>query len=488
MKTNTTAKEHPPTEKQLATLAKLGYVGDRQALTITTASAAISQLIEAQKAEQEKRKAETDALIQEAKQKAENMSVLALAENHTQLRKKSANEWTGACPKCKTGDDRFNVTDDWFLCRKCHDKKGDYLEYLQWLGNISFLDACQQVTGRIPATVTDADKVQSVRKAATDKPWDEEKERNRAEEMHRSLIRGRSAHAKDALEYLITRGINQETIEAYRVGFHLVTMPGTWDEAKKLLSYPKQLAISLPWFNHDGVLVAVKYRFIESHTYIDIGNEERTENKTSRGNMAGQMFGWQALKGSRTCHTLVICEGEMNALSIALAGDGKIDVLSAGNESQLSHLPQLAIEKAREYRNVIVWADREEIADSAALSIPLSKRYHSPVIAGYPKGLDANDILKAGKLSALLSAMTESVDDSLSDEPTVNEMDVLAQVNLLLDDARRTSLDRIIDELEEQIYKNRDAKNVWRWLTGRDSSPAALPAVKESAKRLGVQL
>ena len=66
MKINTTAKEHPPTEKQLATLAKLGYVGDRQALTITTASAAISQLIEAQKAEQEKRKAETDALIQEA--------------------------------------------------------------------------------------------------------------------------------------------------------------------------------------------------------------------------------------------------------------------------------------------------------------------------------------------------------------------------------------------------------------------------------------
>lgn len=56
------------------------------------------------------------------------------------------------------------------------------------------------------------------------------------------------------------------------------------------------------------------------------------------------------------------------------------------------------------------------------------------------------------------------------------------------DDAKRTALDRIIDELEEQIYKNRDAKNVWRWLTGLDISPAALPAVKESAKRLGVTL
>ena len=418
-----------------------------------------------------------------------NTNLIDLASRYAEMRKESSNEYSGACPKCG-GDDRFHVTNEMFFCRQCYTlgngKSHDTIAFVQWIDGCDFVTACSILDGTVAAP--QRAMVQPVRKVATDKPWNEERERIKADDMHRSLMRGLSAQAKASMEYLVSRCINQETIEAYKIGWRIVTLPGTWDEAKKQLSYPRQIAISLPWFNHDGALVAVKYRFIESHTYTDIDGKERTENKTSRGNMAGQMFGWQALKGSRTCHTLVICEGELNALSIALAGDGKIDVLSAGNESQLSHLPQLAIEKAREYRNVIVWADREEIADSAALSIPLSKRYHSPVIAGYPKGLDANDILKAGKLSALLSAMTESVDDSLSDESTVNEMDVLAQVNLLLDDASRTSLDRIIDELEEQIYKNRDAKNVWRWLTGRDSSPAALPAVKESAKRLGVQL
>lgn len=405
-----------------------------------------------------------------------NTNLIDLASRYTELRRESSKESSGACPKC-AGGNRFHVKSDMFFCRQCYrldnNKPHDAIAFVQWIEGCDFVTACNILSGSVAASSRVV--VHPVRKVATDKPWDEEKERNRAEEMHCSLIRGRSAHAKDALEYLVTRGINQETIEAYRVGFHLVTMPGTWDEAKKLLSYPKQLAISLPWFNHDGALVAVKYRFIESHTYIDIGNEERTENKTSRGNMAGQMFGWQALKGSRTCHTLVICEGELNALSIALAGDGKIDVLSAGNESQLSHLPQLAIEKAREYRNVIVWADREEIADSAALSIPLSKRYHSPVIAGYPKGLDANDILKAGKLSALLSAMTESVDDSLSDESTVNEMDVLAQVELLLSDA--------------DWKRSQAAGWVYRWVIGyTEDTPHTRRNVEAAAALLGVQL
>ena len=365
-----------------------------------------------------------------------NTNLIDLASRYTELRGIGGKEASGACPKCG-GTDRFHVTADMFFCRQCYNlgngKPHDAIAFVQWVDGCDFVTACNILGGTVSAP--QRAMVQPVRKVEADKPWNEEKERNRAEDMHSALMRGKSSHAIAALEYLFGRGINQETIEAYRIGLRLVTLPGAWDSAKNELSYPRQLAISLPWFNYDGALMAVKYRFVESHTYSDLDGKERTENKTSRGIMAGQMFGWQALKGSRTCHTLIVCEGEMNALSLSLAGGGAIDVLSAGNESQLSHIPQLAVEKAKEYKRVIVWADRKEIADSAALSIPLSKRYHSPVIAGYPKGLDANDILKAGKLSALLSAMTESVDDSLSDEPTVNEMDVLAQVELLLNDA-----------------------------------------------------
>lgn len=335
-----------------------------------------------------------------------NTNLIDLASRYTELRRESSKESSGPCPKCG-GDNRFHVKDDMFFCRQCYDlnnnKPHDAIAFVQWVEGCDFVTACNILGGSV--AVPSRPVVQPMRKEAPVKPWDGEKELARAREMHRSLMRGQSEHAAAALNYLIGRGIRQEAVSAYGIGFRLVTMPGTWNETKKLLSYPKQLAISLPWFDHEGALVAVKYRFIKSHTYTDIDGKERTENKTSRGNMVGQMFGWQVLNGPHTCHTLVICEGEINALSIWLASGGAMDVLSAGNESQLARIPQIAIEKAKEYRRVIIWADRKEIADSAALLIPASKRLHSPVLPTHPKGLDANDVLKNGMLPTLLSAM-----------------------------------------------------------------------------------
>lgn len=395
-----------------------------------------------------------------------NTNLIDLASRYTELRGIGGKEASGACPKCG-GTDRFHVTADMFFCRQCYNlgngKPHDAIAFVQWVDGCDFVTACNILGGTVSAP--QRAMVQPVRKVEADKPWNEEKERNRAEDMHSALMRGKSSHAIAALEYLFGRGINQETIEAYRIGLRLVTLPGAWDSAKNELSYPRQLAISLPWFNYDGALMAVKYRFVESHTYSDLDGKERTENKTSRGNMAGQLFGWQALKGSRTCHTLIVCEGEMNALSLSLAGGGAIDVLSAGNESQLSHIPQLAVEKAKEYKRVIVWADRKEIADSASLCIPSSKRFHSP------GGMDANDILKAGKLSDLLAAMIERYEPIKQD----HELDVLAQVEKLL-----TSSD---------WKRSQAATWVYRWLNGyTEDTPHTRRNVETAAAMLGVQL
>lgn len=55
------------------------------------------------------------------------------------LRKKGRDEMTGPCPLCG-GDDRFNVQParGTFLCRKCHPKYGDVIEYVRWwmFGNL----------------------------------------------------------------------------------------------------------------------------------------------------------------------------------------------------------------------------------------------------------------------------------------------------------------------------------------------------------------
>ena len=295
-----------------------------------------------------------------------NTNLIDLASRYTELRRESSKESSGACPKCG-GDNRFHVKDDMFFCRQCYDlhnnKPHDAIAFVQWVEGCDFVTACNILGGNV--AVSSRPVVQPMCKKAPIKPWDGEKELSWVNAMHRSLMCGQSEHAAVALNYLIERGVRQEAITAYKIGFRFVTLPATWDETQKLLSYPKQLAISLPWFDHEGALVAVKYRFIESHTYTDIDGKKRTVDKTSRGEMAGEMFGWQVLKGSDTCRTLVICEGETNALSIWLASGGTMDVLSAGNESQLKRIPQIAAEKAKKYGRVIIWACLLYTSDAA---------------------------------------------------------------------------------------------------------------------------
>lgn len=65
-------------------------------------------------------------------------------------------EWTGACPFCKTGTDRFHV---WpnpvggkarYWCRGCGEH-GDWIDYVRKMENCGFKEACQRV-GQIPTS------------------------------------------------------------------------------------------------------------------------------------------------------------------------------------------------------------------------------------------------------------------------------------------------------------------------------------------------
>jgi hypothetical protein len=164
------------------------------------------------------------------------------------------------------------------------------------------------------------------------------------------------------------------------------------------------MAISLGWFNHDGALVAVKYRFIEPHTYTDKDGKEQTGKDgkgvrfTSRGQIEGNTFGWQALRGADKVDVLIVCEGELNALSLWQVGRGAVDVLSTGSEATTKKLPPVVVDLAAKYKHCIVWADKKDIADKAAAQIGAASM-------ASPGGKDANDLLQAGKLGALLTAM-----------------------------------------------------------------------------------
>lgn len=365
-------------------LKKLGYTADPSTLTIQEAAGLIDRL-----------KMQAD----DAKRAAlQNADIVRMAEQRVELRK-NGKQSAGPCPKCG-GDNRFYCEKSYFACRKCHPERGDAIEYIKWLDNLPYANALAKLGGPLP-TMPAVDKVKPVAKAPVHNgDWDESHQRRIAIDAHLALLRCTAKQAQAALSYLQGRCIEPETIKAFSIGYDAKYLPNTYDYDSKKQSYPKQVAITFPWFNHDGSLISIKYRFIEKHDYTDLDGKERTgENKTSpkHNREHGNLFGWQRLQGSDNRQVLIICEGEMNALSLWQVGNHVIDVLSAGPQGQVTNLPTAAIELAKQYQHVIVWADERDVADKAAKQIGAAAM-ESPKSAEYQKGADANDMLKAGAL------------------------------------------------------------------------------------------
>lgn len=404
----------------------------------------------------------------DTKQIKQNVSLIDLAGRYSELRKESPSEYSGPCPKCG-GTDRFHCKGDMFFCRQCYpldnNQPHDAIAFLQWVEGKTFVDACNALTGNYQATVTQA---RPAAKEAKPREWNEENQRQQAMRAHNALIAQKADEARAALVYLQGRGIDLDTVKAFKIGVRMTSLPGAWDSKTNLFAYPRQIAIALPWFDQSGALVAVKYRFLTDHTYSDVDGRQRTHNKNSKGNFAGHAFGWQALQGPGKVATLIICEGELNALSLWQAGQGRIDALSVGGEGMIAHLPQQVIDWAKQYPRVIVWADRGTLADSAALAIE-SASMRSPVIDGYPKGADANDLLKMGKLGELLDAMLQRLAPSAhaSPEPPTAEPPT---------------------ESIEDWTRRRDERWIQRWQAGlTEDTPITRTNVEAAAQRLGLR-
>jgi hypothetical protein len=139
------------------------------------------------------------------------------------------------------------------------------------------------------------------------------------------------------MEYLFSRGICEETMRTYKLGY----MEKPWMVAPEF----QQPAIVMPWMK-SGVVVGIRYRFLKPV------NGQRVRSAAD-SDFAGKLFGGQALWISPDSlpamfmkRRFVLCEGELNAMSIAQdMRDMKCDVLSIGSESQSLTESQIAFAK-----------------------------------------------------------------------------------------------------------------------------------------------
>lgn len=321
----------------------------------------------------------------------ENTDLRKIASLYTGLRRESATEDAGPCPKCG-GEDRFHAKEDWFFCRQCNPNGGDAVDFLRWAGNMTFPQAVATLGGDTSPNIPDRPipPAKTKERAATLTP---DKARYIAQTAAEMLY---SPDGEAARAYLEGRGLYSETWETFGLGYSLASLPGTWDEQAGEFCTPKRPAICIPWTRSDKQIPAIRYRFLTALPYTDTQGKQRTEKQTAQwgSNFSGLLFGGCALSGPNNISTVILTEGEINAMSIWQATAGAVDVLSLGSES--AHLTEGAARSILRYARVIIWTDKAEIAQRCKTLLPTALAYSDP------NGRDANDWLRAGILPELI--------------------------------------------------------------------------------------
>lgn len=330
----------------------------------------------------------------------QQQSMIGLAERHTALHKVTAREWAGPCPNpsCSARSDGFHVHEDgWFKCYTCHPKRGDAIELVQWLGLAhDFRSACELLAGgalpELPGSALPA--------AVAHKPVYKPKPKENFDQSKWAAVVAAasdklfSSEGEPGQQFLLSRGLEAHTWLQFGLGFvPLASLPGT----KGKLKAP---AISLPWY-FEGELLGVRLRFLQEHIYKNFEGTEIEANKAAAygSDFTGFLFGEQALAGAGHC--LIVCEGELNSLALwQVARETAADVLSMGSEKK-GGLPESVVQLAGQYEQVFVWLDKPELARAAAIELPGASAINSP--PGPTKELDANDLLKQGKLGGFLT-------------------------------------------------------------------------------------
>lgn len=350
-----------------------------------------------------------ESLVETARQ----TNLINLVGQRVELHKESAVEWSGPCPICG-GDDRFHVKATGFFCRNraCWpdgaDKFGDPIDYVRWLHRVDFAGAVAILTGQ---------SAQPMARRVMPQPSTATQPKPRQYDGWSEQVGKVVSDARERIEagyaYLNGRGLSPFTGVSFGLGFRPdAPLPGTWDRKARRHVVDPQPAIVIPWYRA-GKLTAVRYRFLETHAYTDVDNRDRTVKQSSvhDSDFAGVLYGGHVLpefcsmpvpesgKCVERLRTLVLCEGEINAMSIwQTAQMWNWDVLSLGSESQ--KLTPGAVAFAERYSRVIAWMDKPEIARKVMSQIAGAVAVNSPVVDG--RKVDANDMLKSGQLAEFL--------------------------------------------------------------------------------------
>ena len=155
--------------------------------------------------------------------------IVSIISEYVPLKKKGKNYW-GCCPFHQEKSPSFSVTPDkgFFYCFGCH-TGGNVFNFLMKIENVVFMEAVKLLARRlnIPLPQKEKSAEEIAREKELAKLW-------RANEMARDFFHAcltKTSYGKPAREYLARRGITDEMIAAFKLGF----APQAWDKLSTAL-------------------------------------------------------------------------------------------------------------------------------------------------------------------------------------------------------------------------------------------------------------
>ncbi len=310
-------------------------------------------------------------------------SIIDLAGQLSVLNRKSNVEAAGPCPLCG-GDDRFVVQASRFLCRGCHPKWGDAIEFMQWAYKLDFVQACTTLKGETPLdrpyTEPRKPETHARSQAWNDPAW--QSAAQAALDASCDCLWNSPFESTPGREYLDQRHISPDSMLAFDLGYAVTYHPAL------AANHP---AIWMPWKRNK--ITAIQYRFFGD----DIAKEHRFAQLKGGDRI---LFGAHLLDATKA-NTLVLVEGELNAVSIwqECYRTLPIDVVSFGPKDNIrnEYILNMARTVAKPYERLIIWADAK------ADSLTAKKALNADIALHSKEGMDANAMLQSDTLGDFLA-------------------------------------------------------------------------------------
>ncbi len=322
-----------------------------------------------------------------------------LGSRYSELRKVARNEWAGACHHCG-GADRFHVhAAGWWFCRQCHEKRGDAIELVRVMEGLDFVAACEWLAGyrlRLPATPAKPQRTQR-----KDPDWHDAAWQLEADDLVLQTVR--RLHAPDgaaARAYLEQRGLTPLTCRTWLLGYH----PNQWNP--DLQDSTASPVITIPHYHsREDRVFTVRYR----HMRPDL----KTKYTCKKGSNGASLDGLHLLDVDAT--TLIITEGELNAISIwQAAHDLDLTVVSLGSQSLGADKLNAVRVLTDKFSRCILWCDEPDVVlkvREATQSQHVHLMRSPKPNKNDPKAkIDANDMLQRGRLRAFIERKLSHAD------------------------------------------------------------------------------